>query len=38
MMYTLEEDKLACEIQKQTGCSWKEAFEAAKAELFGGEE
>lgn len=34
----LEEDKLACKIQKESGCSWREAFERASIELFGGEE
>jgi len=38
LAYKLKEDKLACKIQKESGCSWKEAFERAKIELFGGEE
>lgn len=38
LFYKLKEDKLACKIQKETGCSWAEAFTRAGIELFGGEE
>lgn len=38
MKYTLEEDKLACKIHAETGCTWQEAFDMAQAELSGGEE
>ena len=38
LAYKLKEDKLACKIQKESGCSWNEAFERARIELFGGEE
>lgn len=34
LAYKLKEDKLACKIQKESGCSWKEAFERASIELF----
>lgn len=37
LYYKLKEDKLACKIQKKSGCSWKEAFERASIELLGGE-
>lgn len=30
----LKEDKLACKIQKLNGCTWEEAFERARIELF----
>ena len=36
--YKIKEDKLACKIQQESGCSWEEAFERASIELFGGEE
>ena len=35
-MITLEEDKLACKIQAETGCDWQEAFDRARTELYGG--
>ncbi len=35
LAYKLKEDKLACKIQKESGCAWKEAFERASIELFG---
>lgn len=38
LAYKLMEDKLACKIQQETGCSWEEAFTRAGIELFGGEE
>ena len=34
MEYTLEEDKLACKIHAKTECSWQEAFDRARSELF----
>lgn len=38
LYYKLKEDKLACKIQKESGCTWDEAFERASTILFGGEE
>lgn len=38
LFYKLKEDKLACKIQKETGCTWEEAFERASIELFECEE